>query len=62
MQIAIINYLAFFQDPRACRGRGDCLFGLTHEGVYSVIEKEKAERRRQKGLRAKERSGDSLKG
>ena len=44
VQIAIINYLAFFQDPRAIRGRGYCLFCLTHEAVYSVIETEKGER------------------
>jgi hypothetical protein len=44
MQIAVINYLAFFQDPRASRGRSYCLFGLTHGAVYSVIGKEKAER------------------
>ena len=53
VQIAIINYLAFFQDPRASRGRGYCLFRLTHGGVYAFIGKEKAERERQKGLRAK---------
>jgi hypothetical protein len=45
MQIAIVNYLAFFQNPRAGRGRGYCLFRLTHERAYSVIGKEKAERR-----------------
>src|SRR5215510_8636207 len=43
VQIAIINYFAFFQDPRASRGRY-CMFCLTHNGAYSVIEKEKAER------------------
>jgi hypothetical protein len=48
MQIAIINYLAFFQDSRPSRGWGYCLFGLTHGGVYSVIEKEKAERTKDK--------------
>ena len=46
MQIAIVNYLAFLQNPRAGRGRGYCLFRLTHEKAYSVIGREKAERRR----------------
>jgi len=31
VQIAVINYLAFFQDPRASRGRGYRLFCLTHK-------------------------------
>lgn len=52
VQIAIVNYFAFFQDPRASRGRCYCLFCLAHKGVYSVIEKEKAER-------AARRKGDS---
>jgi len=56
VQIAIINYLAFFQDPRASRGRGYCLFRLTHRGVYSVIGQEKAERGRQKGLRQRRKT------
>ncbi len=45
MQIAIVNYLAFFQNPRAGRGRGYRLFRLTHGKAYSVIGKEKAESR-----------------
>jgi drug/metabolite transporter superfamily protein YnfA len=49
VQIAIINYLAFFQDPRASRGRCYCLFRLTHGGVYSLIGKEKAERKAERG-------------
>ena len=48
VQIAIINYLAFFQDPRASRRRRYCLFRLAHEGAYSVIGKEKAERKKEK--------------
>jgi hypothetical protein len=51
VQIAIINYLAFFQNPRASRERGRFCFCLTHEGVYSLIGKEKAERQRAGKLR-----------
>ena len=52
VQIAIINYLAFFQDPCASRGRGYCLFRLTHGAVYSLIGREKAEMGTRKGLSA----------
>src|SRR4030095_3297002 len=55
VQIAIINYLAFFQDPRASWGRGYCLFRLTHGGVYSLIGKEKAERKAE-GLRQRRKA------
>jgi hypothetical protein len=47
MQVAIINYLAFFQEPRASRGRGHCLFCLTHKG--SLLSYLKGESRKEKG-------------
>lgn len=47
MQIAIINYLAFFQDPRASRRRGYCLFCLTHKG--NLLSYLKGESRKEKG-------------
>jgi hypothetical protein len=46
VQIAIINYLAFFQDPRASRGRRYCLFRLTHGA--SLLTYRKGESRKGK--------------
>jgi hypothetical protein len=53
VQIAIINYLAFLQNPRASRERGRCCFCLTHKRVYSLIGKEKGERQGDREQRAK---------
>src|SRR5205814_4818753 len=51
VQIAIINYLAFFQDPRARRGRGYCLFRLTHGA--SLLNYRKGESRKRDAEGAK---------
>jgi len=67
VQIAIINYLAFFQDPRASRGPRYCLFRLTHgasllnyrpHSCGSLLSYQKGESRKGKAEGAKAKAKD----